>query len=90
MEYHAEKRSVSISFENLQLKSIKRPEKKATESVMDEKFSILFWTEFSLMDLKFQLWTFSLPVVVCVHGSQEIQALATVVWDNGFAELCIH
>merc|ERR1711944_187187 len=30
--------------------------------------------------------TFSLPVVVIVHGNQEPQALATVVWDNGFAE----
>ena len=87
MEYVAETRKVSVSFKNLQLKKIKRTEKKGTECVMDEKFSILFWTEFSLNDLKFQLWTFSLPVVVIVHGNQESQALATVVWDNGFAEL---
>ena len=87
MEYHAETRRVSVSFKNLQLKKIKRTEKKGTECVMDEKFSILFWTEFSLQDLNFQLWTFSLPVVVIVHGNQESQALATVVWDNGFAEL---
>ena len=33
------------------------------------------------------MWTFSLPVVVCVHNSQELQALATVVWDNGFGQL---
>ena len=71
---------------NLQLKKIKRTEKKGTESVMDEKFSVLFWTEFQVSELKFQLWTFSLPVVVIVHGNQEPQALATVVWDNGFAE----
>jgi len=87
MEYHAETRKVSVSFKNLQLKKIKRTEKKGTECVMDEKFSILFWTEFSLQDLNFQLWTFSLPVVVIVHGNQESQALATVVWDNGFAEM---
>ena len=87
MEFHAETRRVSVSFKNLQLKKIKRTEKKGTECVMDEKFSILFWTEFALNDLKFQLWTFSLPVVVIVHGNQESQALATVVWDNGFAEL---
>ena len=37
-------------------------------------------------DLKFQLWTLSLPVVVIVHGNQEPQALATVTWDNAFAE----
>ena len=87
MEYQAETRRVSVSFKNLQLKKIKRTEKKGTECVMDEKFSILFWTEFSLQDLNFQLWTFSLPVVVIVHGNQESQALATVVWDNGFAEM---
>ena len=55
---------------NLQLKKIKRAEKKGQESVMDEKFAILFWTEFQVSELKFQLWTFSLPVVVIVHGNQ--------------------
>merc|ERR1719266_2733393 len=86
MEYHNATKQVSVSFRNLQLKKIKRTEKKGTESVMDEKFSVLFWTEFQVSELKFQLWTFSLPVVVIVHGNQEPQALATVVWDNGFAE----
>ena len=40
---------------NLQLKKIKRTEKKGTESVMDEKFSVLFWTEFQVGELKFQV-----------------------------------
>lgn len=40
---------------NLQLKKIKRTEKKGTESVMDEKFSVLFWTEFLVGELKFQV-----------------------------------
>jgi hypothetical protein len=39
----------------LQLKKIKRTEKKGTESVMDEKFSVLFWTEFQVGELKFQV-----------------------------------
>ena len=86
MEYHNATKQVSVSFRNLQLKKIKRTEKKGTESVMDEKFSVLFWTEFLVGDLKFQLWTLSLPVVVIVHGNQEPQALATVTWDNAFAE----
>ena len=30
--------------------------------------------------------TMSLPVVVIVHGNQESNALATVLWDNAFAE----
>jgi len=53
---------------------------------MDEKFSVIFWTDFTVGELKFQLWTLSLPVVVIVHGNQEPQALATVTWDNAFAE----
>ena len=30
--------------------------------------------------------TLSLPVVVIVHGSQDHNATATVLWDNAFAE----
>jgi len=86
MEYHAASRQVSVTFRNLQLKRIKRTEKKGTESVMEEKFSVLFWTEFQIGELKFQVWTLSLPVVVIVHGNQEPQALATITWDNAFAE----
>lgn len=33
------------------------------------------------------LQTLSLPVVVIVHGSQDNNATATVLWDNAFAEL---
>merc|ERR1719414_2198670 len=86
MEYHAATRQVSVTFRNLQLKRIKRTEKKGTESVMEEKFSVLFWTEFQVGELKFQVWTLSLPVVVIVHGNQEPQALATITWDNAFAD----
>lgn len=86
MEYHNANKQVSVTFRNLQLKKIKRTEKKGTESVMDEKFSVIFWTDFTVGELKFQLWTLSLPVVVIVHGNQEPQALATVTWDNAFAE----
>ena len=36
--------------------------------------------------MNFQVFTLSLPVVVIVHGNQEPQALATITWDNAFAE----
>lgn len=42
MEYHSATRQLSVHFRNMQLKKIKRTEKKGTESVMDEKFSLLF------------------------------------------------
>ena len=32
----------------MSLKKIKRAEKKGTESVMDEKFALLFWSEFAV------------------------------------------
>ena len=86
MEYQNATKQVSVTFRNLQLKKIKRTEKKGNECVMDEKFSVIFWTDFTVGELKFQLWTLSLPVVVIVHGNQEPQALATVTWDNAFAE----
>jgi signal transducer and activator of transcription 5B len=85
MEFHQATKQVSVTFRNLQLKRIKRPERTGRgESVMEEKFSVYFWTEFQIGELKFQVWTLSLPVVVIVHGNQEPQALATITWDNAF------
>jgi len=88
MEYQKASRQLSVSFRNMQLRKIKRAEKKGTESVMDEKFSLLFQSKFSVGggELVFQVWTLSLPVVVIVHGNQEPHAWATVTWDNAFAE----
>ncbi|XP_066147545.1 signal transducer and activator of transcription 5B isoform X2 [Euwallacea fornicatus] len=88
MEYQQTTRQLSVSFRNMQLKKIKRAEKKGTESVMDEKFSLFFQSQFSVGggELMFQVWTLSLPVVVIVHGNQEPHAWATVTWDNAFSE----
>ncbi|GFY54746.1 signal transducer and activator of transcription 5B [Trichonephila inaurata madagascariensis] len=88
MEYHQATRQLSVSFRNLQLRKIKRAEKKGTESVMDEKFSLLFQSQFKVGggELVFQVWTLSLPVVVIVHGNQDPHAWATITWDNAFAE----
>ncbi|XP_030746421.1 signal transducer and activator of transcription 5B-like isoform X3 [Sitophilus oryzae] len=88
MEYQQTTRQLSVSFRNMQLKKIKRAEKKGTESVMDEKFSLFFQSQFSVGggELMFQVWTLSLPVVVIVHGNQEPHAWATITWDNAFSE----
>jgi hypothetical protein len=53
-------------YRNMQLKKIKRAEKKGTESVMDEKFSLLFQSQFSVGggELVFQ-------VRKCWHSSTE-------------------
>ncbi|KAI1290153.1 Signal transducer and activator of transcription 5A [Halotydeus destructor] len=87
MEYHQATKQLSVNFRNMQLRKIKRAEKKGTESVMDEKFALLFQSTFKVGgELAFQVWTLSLPVVVIVHGNQEPHAWATVTWDNAFAE----
>ncbi|XP_017479934.1 PREDICTED: signal transducer and activator of transcription 5B-like, partial [Rhagoletis zephyria] len=91
MEYHSATRQLSVHFRNMQLKKIKRTEKKGTESVMDEKFSLLFFSRFNvcggdLGDILVRVSNFSLPVVVIVHGNQEPHAHATITWDNAFAE----
>ncbi|XP_018013071.1 signal transducer and activator of transcription 5B [Hyalella azteca] len=88
MEYTQTTRQLSVSFRNMQLRKIKRAEKKGTECVMDEKFALLFQSQFSVGggELVFQVWTLSLPVVVIVHGNQEPHAWATILWDNAFSE----
>ena len=87
LEYQAATGQVSTAFTHLQLRNIRRTERsRQTESVMEEKSSLLFRTEFQVGELRFQVWTLSLPVVVTVHGNQEPQALATITWDNAFAQ----
>ncbi|XP_017475010.1 PREDICTED: signal transducer and transcription activator-like isoform X2 [Rhagoletis zephyria] len=87
MEYQQATRVFSASFRNMQLKKIKRAEKKGTESVMDEKFSLLFYTTVVFNEFKISCWTLSLPVVVIVHGNQEPQSWATITWDNAFSDI---
>lgn len=88
MEYHQAKGELSITFRNMSLKRIKRADKKGSEAVTEEKFCVLFQSDFQIGsgELMFQVWTLSLPTVVTVHGNQECNALATVLWDNQFAE----
>ncbi|XP_061447208.1 signal transducer and activator of transcription 5B isoform X2 [Rhineura floridana] len=88
MEYHQATGTLSSHFRNMSLKRIKRSDRRGAESVTEEKFTILFESQFSVggNELVFQVKTLSLPVVVIVHGSQDNNATATVLWDNAFAE----
>ncbi|XP_063107626.1 signal transducer and activator of transcription 5A isoform X2 [Cavia porcellus] len=89
MEYQQASGTLSAHFRNMSLKRIKRADRRGTESVTEEKFAILFQSQFSVSghELVFQVKILSLPVVVIVHGSQDHNATATVLWDNAFAEL---
>ncbi|XP_061872767.1 signal transducer and activator of transcription 5B-like isoform X1 [Colius striatus] len=88
MEYHQATGMLSAHFRNMSLKRIKRSDRRGAESVTEEKFTILFESQFSVgcNELVFQVKTLSLPVVVIVHGSQDNNATATVLWDNAFSE----
>ncbi|XP_030371361.1 signal transducer and transcription activator isoform X2 [Scaptodrosophila lebanonensis] len=87
MEYQQNTHVFSAGFRNMQLKKIKRAEKKGTESVMDEKFALCFFATTTVNDYQIHVWTLSLPVVVIVHGNQEPQSWATITWDNAFADI---
>uniref|UniRef100_A0A8C5GU02 Signal transducer and activator of transcription n=1 Tax=Gouania willdenowi TaxID=441366 RepID=A0A8C5GU02_GOUWI len=88
MEYHQATGTLSAHFRNMSLKRIKRSDRRGAESVTEEKFTVLFEAQFSVgsNELVFHVKTLSLPVVVIVHGSQDNNATATVLWDNAFAE----
>ncbi|CAM9263677.1 unnamed protein product [Lampetra planeri] len=88
MEYHQATGTLSAHFRNMSLKRIKRSDRRGAESVTEEKFTVLFESHFSVggNELVFHVKTLSLPVVVIVHGSQDNNATATVLWDNAFAE----
>lgn len=58
LEFHEASGQMISHFKNMQLKKIKRTEKKGTESVMDEKFILLFFTEFRIADDSF--WPYSM------------------------------
>ncbi len=57
MEYQSATRQLNVKFKNLQLKKFKRSEQRWTESVMEEKFALLFQTNFKVGgDLDFHVW----------------------------------
>ncbi|XP_015278816.1 PREDICTED: signal transducer and activator of transcription 6 [Gekko japonicus] len=74
-------------FKNMLLKKIKRSDRKSTESVTEEKCAVLFSARINLgsNSTTFLLQALSLPIVVIVHGNQDNNAKATILWDNAFA-----
>lgn len=51
LELQPASRHLTCNLRNMQLKKIKRAEKKGTESVMDEKFALLFQSKFQTGDM---------------------------------------
>ncbi|KAK2851349.1 hypothetical protein Q5P01_007625 [Channa striata] len=88
LEHNTASKHTCATFRNMSIKKIKRADRKGSESVTEEKFAILFSTEITITgcDTPYRTQIISLPVVVIVHGSQDINALATIVWDCAFSE----
>ncbi|XP_075927610.1 signal transducer and activator of transcription 5A-like [Petromyzon marinus] len=88
MEYQQGSGALMANFRSMLLKKIRRSDRRGSESVTEEKFAILFQATLNTGDGEFLLHAqvLSLPVVVIVHGSQENNATATVLWDNAFSE----
>uniref|UniRef100_A0A8C5MGU2 Signal transducer and activator of transcription n=1 Tax=Leptobrachium leishanense TaxID=445787 RepID=A0A8C5MGU2_9ANUR len=82
-------RTCGAVFKNMLLKKIKRCERKGSESVTEEKCAILFVAEINLnsSNVTYVIQALSMPVVVIVHGNQDNNAKATILWDNAFAEV---
>lgn len=52
LELQQATKHLTCNLRNMQLKKIKRAEKKGTESVMDEKFALLFQSKFQTGDMQ--------------------------------------
>ncbi|XP_040927507.1 signal transducer and activator of transcription 6 isoform X3 [Betta splendens] len=88
LEHNSATKSTLATFRNMSIRRIKRADRKGSESVTEEKFAILFTTEINITGCSspYKIQMISLPVVVIVHGSQDINALATIIWDCAFSE----
>lgn len=88
LEHNTSSKSTCATFRNMSIKKIKRADRKGSESVTEEKFALLFSTEITITgcDTPYRIQMISLPLVVIVHGSQDNNALATVIWDCAFSE----
>ncbi|XP_026776232.3 signal transducer and activator of transcription 6 isoform X2 [Pangasianodon hypophthalmus] len=88
LEHNTTSKSTCATFRNMSIRKIKRADRKGSESVTEEKFALLFTTEITITgcDSPYSVQVISLPVVVIVHGSQENNAMATIIWDCAFSE----
>ncbi|XP_076597794.1 signal transducer and activator of transcription 6 [Chaetodon auriga] len=88
LEHNTASKSTCATFRNMSIKKIKRADRKGSESVTEEKFALLFSAEITITgcDTPYRIQMISLPVVVIVHGSQDNNALATIIWDCAFSE----
>ncbi|CAN9516157.1 unnamed protein product [Ophioblennius macclurei] len=88
LEHNAATKSTCATFRNMSIKKIKRADRKGTESVTEEKFALLFFAEIAITgcDTPYLIQMISQPLVITVHGCQDNNAMATIIWDSAFSE----
>ncbi|XP_065683971.1 signal transducer and activator of transcription 5B isoform X2 [Hydra vulgaris] len=86
MELDKETSTLHAEFKNLQLKKIKRQDRKGQESVLEAKSALVFSAKLNLCDgVVLDIRCMTAPVVVVVHGNQGPNSEATIIWDNMFS-----
>jgi signal transducer and activator of transcription 5B len=93
MEYNQVSKQLSLSLNNMMLKSMSkelsdiRKKRSGQESVLDKKFALLFQSTFTIGhgDM-YNVWAFSLPIVLTSHTNQKVEAWSTITWDNAFSD----
>lgn len=78
---------LSCNLTNMQLKKIDRAGRRGKEYIMDEKYALLFATNIRTSDMDLNVSVLSLPVIVNSNTNQKLRSLATITWDNAFAEV---
>ena len=78
---------LSVHFNDMKIKELRRSYGKTDSSVMNEKFFLLFKIKVKIEEtIDTIVWTLSLPFVVIVNVSQESKAWAALTWYNTFSE----
>lgn len=83
LDFNNDTKTLSTVFRNVQL--TRRPQRTNHENgVMEEKYALFYKSNVSINNGEFTVavWTLSMPIVVIVHNSQDLQATATIFWEN--------
>lgn len=89
MEYNEATGHLTASFRTIKLKKVHHTVRKGTQdSVTDEKFALLFYSDFEIghNDFKSSIWVMSHPVVAIVNISQKTQVSSTILWHDAFVD----
>ena len=72
----------------MSLKKIKRAEKKGTESVMDEKFALLFWSEFPVGNAAENCYQVSSELLDAGDSRNKLPSLSISTYRRYALRLC--